>query len=70
MLIRHQKIVRPIVTLVRRHLGRVADFPNHDLVRLQETRELDSDLFTTPRRAWDPCGFRNVRGHRDADRPQ
>src|SRR5579884_2947607 len=40
--------------------------PNDDLVRIQQARELNRNLLPTARRAFNLCGFGDIRRHRQA----
>jgi len=66
----HNQIVGSVITALGRHPGYDATFPQDNLVRLQQPRNLCPCLFTASRRAGNQRRLRDVGAHREAHAAQ
>src|ERR1043166_2934839 len=66
----HKQIVGSVITALGRHPGDYAAFPQDNLVRLQQPRNLCPCLFTASRRAGNERRLRDVGAHRQAHAAQ
>ena len=63
----HEEIIRAVVPVVGGGLGRLPDFPDHDLVGLEQPRELNGRLLPATGRPGNAGGLGDIGGHRDAE---
>src|SRR5215472_7808379 len=57
------QIICAVIPKLRRALGQRPTVSNNDLMSIQETRELDGNLFPAPRRTLDASSFGDIGGH-------